>query len=262
MCCQVSWFDNGKSYERYYTPSGDSTLTLHAYMRMFGEAAQEIENEMMDKHTHFLENQLRNDNQNNADMTSLSRAVLLDSSPGNYDLENMAKIAHLLPDSKLVFIMRDPVEREFSRYRFHYQLQSRKRFNEKNQNAEGFHRYVTQRLNATDHPWPTSLYSEYVEMALQLFKRENLLFIQFETFIEDPMTCLEEKLLPFLGLNEYKLATRKRIVKELKQGDHSNVSKLKYSMFNKTKILLMKYFSQHNRKLADLLGDDMWTWGY
>ena len=158
--------------------------------------------------------------------------------------------------------MRNPVDREFSKYRFHFQLSSRKKFKAKNQNAESFHRYVVQRLNGTDNAWLTSRYHRYVETALSLFERKNLLFLHFEQFVEDPMRCLEEQVLPFLELDPYLTSTKKRILKELNKGEHANTSKMSYGMLYKTRLLLMKYFSPYNRKLADLLGDDVWTWGY
>ena len=159
-------------------------------MRIFGEASQHVENEIMEKHADILERQLNIESGNpkqtlrrlgddveleDEHIDELSTSVLLDSSVGNYDPENLRKIAHLLPNSKLIFIMRNPVEREFSKYRYHFQISSKQKYKRKFQNPQSFHNYVVQRLNRTDTPWRTSRYHTYVETALSLFKRENLL---------------------------------------------------------------------------------------
>ena len=190
-----------------------------------------------------------------------SHILLVDSSP-RYNVLTTMKVHHMLPDSKLIFIMRDPVDRELSMFRFRNQFETRKIFADEFQNPQGFHTFVLNKLNNSRNPFSLSYYNVAVKAALNYFKRENLLFIKFEELISDPMHFYEHVVFPFLGIKKLDSTTKDKIRSKSQQGKFVNESHMKYKMLPKTRELLQEHFSHFNLKLAQLLHDDKWTWNY
>ena len=247
---EVDWWCGGRRYMKEYFRrqkwlNNTNPLNVYAYMSMFREATN--------KYKRF--SSLRHINASSSNKETISnhkrpifKDLLMDSSPCNY--RSAEKIQHLLPNSKKIYLFRDPVERVFSSYRFSSQLiQSNRK-----QTPQGFHNYVTNIL-------PTfktldlrqAKYVNIARRALAVFPRENILFIRFEDYIRNPNRYIRNHVLPFLGLPPFKKEPLGKI---------SNTSKNKYSMKPETKKLLREAYAPFNHELAELLGDKKWTWGY
>ena len=264
---QIAWFKSGKKYEEFYDDSGTrQTFNLYAYMRLFAKGTMQIENELLRRHTQALQSKMRADEAQQPlgahDLDFTVDTILLDSSPGDRDPDHMRKIAHLLPDSKLIFMMRDPVERQFSAYRFRYQASERRRFREKHQNADEFDEYVMTELSANPAPFTGSYYNESIATALQLFQRENLLFVKFEDYVRSPSRYVSQHFLPFLGVAQFPVDVIEKLERQELRGKRHNDSKMKYAMLPQTRAVLRQHFTPFNSALAEILHDDTWTWGY
>ena len=264
---QVYWLKNGKWFEDFHDTDGKSTFSLYAYMKMFGEGVQTIQNDILTRQADVLQYELQRSESSDYEHFKaneyLSRGVLLDTSPSNYLEEHMKKIAHFFPNAKVIMIMRDPVERLFSLYRYNFQLSTQSQFQAENQNSDAFHQYIVRALKRKILSSRITIdYHIYVKAALKYFKKENLMFLQFEEFVEDSMGMIESKVLPFLNLDPYELETRLSILRDINRGKIKNKSKQSYSMLNETRVLLRKHFLPYNHRLAKLFNDEKWTWGY
>lgn len=105
------------------------------------------------------------------------------------------RIRSLQPDAKIIVMLRDPVLRAYSNY-WHLL-----RIGEVSSSFEHSLRY---RHNAL---FERGLYRTQIERYLAAFPREQLLFVLFEDYIEDPQRCLTE-VSDFLGVDAEKLLQR------------------------------------------------------
>ena len=173
-------------------------------------------------------------------------------------------IHHLNPNAKLIYIMRDPVSRVFSLYRFIFQLKGAS-FGA--QSSKGFHNFVVESLDhiksqetfSGDNFFSSSLYINKIEGAMQLFGKENVKVILFEQYVSQPVQFIERVILPFLEIHPFDSDTRRRLTRSPRS---KNKSKLSYPMLTETKVLLQDYFRPYNKKLSEFLGHEKWTWGY
>ena len=106
----------------------------------------------------------------------------------------------------------------------------------------------------------TGFYYLYLLPWLQLFPRENFLFIRTEDMKKDTGKILQE-IFQFLGMSPLPEETINSIVKTIRHEQtmlHDNSSNL--SLSSSTKKQLRKYFRPFNKKLAELLNDDRFLW--
>jgi hypothetical protein len=98
------------------------------------------------------------------------------------------RIASLLPDVKLIFMLRDPVERTYSQY-WHWVKTNRAIYDFENtlQFSPG---HLIQR----------SFYREHIKNYLGYFERKQIKFIMFESFVNDMQNTIDE-VCRFLGLD-------------------------------------------------------------
>jgi hypothetical protein len=116
-----------------------------------------------------------------------------------YDSRAAERIAEVLPDAKMIAILRDPVERAFSHYTLHRMVhrESSKTFTdaiaaEENGSLEGGHpAFMYLRLG---------LYGEQIRRYLDRFPREQLLFIRYRDLSRDPARVIR-RTLEFLGVS-------------------------------------------------------------
>ena len=172
------------------------------------------------------------------------------------------KIHHMLPDSRLIFIMRDPVDREFSNFRFRNQFDKRHMFSDEFQNPAGFHSYVLKMFEKSKHPFRMSYYCFAVKAALNYFKRDHLLFLKFEELTQEPVHHYEKVVFPFLGIKKLDSETKDEIRKKYGDKKVVNESHFKYKMLPETREILQNHFEKFNNKLAKLLNDAKWKWNY
>ena len=197
------------------------------------------------------------------------------------------KIQRVLPDAKVIFMLRDPVERLFSDYRYS---------SLKNSNRGDFHSKVLQAIHwwgncttllperscaygihypaqvaplgrencpvgKTCHPkvfnWKgssgdrlrISLYVLYIQDWLNVFKKEDILVIKFEDYVHNPQKMIIDQLLPFLGLaqNAYQESWSYNL------SNIKNKNEVQFAMAQDTRILLNTFFKPYNKRLQDVL---------
>ncbi len=167
-----------------------------------------------------------------------------------------ARVAKLLPDVRLIVLLRDPVARAYS----HYQQSRNKGFE-----TCSFEEAVAaepQRLREDEpllngHPDAGTVafkknayltrghYAEQLARWFEEFQREQFHIIKSEAFFADPQqTCSD--VFSFLGLPDHAVPS----LKVHNPGAYD-------SKLGNGDAALRKYFAPHNRALAELLGEDM-----
>ncbi len=166
------------------------------------------------------------------------------------------RIRRMLPGVKLVAILRDPVERAYS----HFEMSRREgvedleSFEEATEREEERLRPEIARMAADPqyYSWnfgcwsylARSRYAEQVERWLELFPREQLLFLKAEDLFTRPEELLDSVHL-FLGLSPHRL------------GELPKLNTAEYeTMPPETRARLVDYFRPHNERLYELIGID------
>jgi len=166
------------------------------------------------------------------------------------------RIRKMLPDVKLIAVLRNPVDRAYS----HFRYSQRAGDDECESFAEAVER-EEERLRAelgrmaADPTYNSmkfgswsylarSRYAEQLERWLALFPREQFLFLKAEELSEDPQQTLVTTY-AFLGLPPHRAEV-----------DRLNVSPEHASMPNDVRQRLVDYFRPHNERLYELIGTD------
>jgi len=90
-----------------------------------------------------------------------------------------SRIADLLPEVKLIFMLRDPVRRTYSQYQ--HLLQT----------GRATHNF-DKTLQLTPNLIERSFYKKQIERYMQYFPKENLKFILFEEFVDDTQQVIDD----------------------------------------------------------------------
>jgi hypothetical protein len=166
------------------------------------------------------------------------------------------RAAKLVPNVKLIVCLRDPVDRSYSQY--HY---FRRRGSEPLETFEEAIAAEPERLSGEEereianphfHSWRvyrwgylrTSRYAEHLERWLQVFPREQFLFLRFDDVIRDPNRALEQ-IYEHLGLPHH----RNGELPTLNAGTYE-------PMAEETRDRLRGYFRPHDERLYELTGID------
>jgi hypothetical protein len=157
---------------------------------------------------------------------------------------------------KLIMMVRNPVDRAFSQYRFqkglgnesapHFEKalkleKSRVAGEAKKQLAD--ESYFSRRLNRYGYV-TRSLYLRYIKNWHQHFDPSQLLIVRFEDFKKSPQQVFD-------GICDFIGAPHFRISEEV-----HNVSKGSEQMSPETRAMLVEVFRAHNKALAEYLGRD------
>jgi hypothetical protein len=177
----------------------------------------------------------------------------LDSSP--YYLFHPAvpvRVHALLPDARLIVLLRDPVRRAYSHY-WHERAKGREKLEfedaveaEPGRIAAAEARLADGSLERSEaHQHFSYLargrYAEQLERWLALYPRERIHVVRFEDLVKEPLACLNETL-AFLGLPR-----AARVDLEARN------TRRYPPMAEATRERLREYFESHNRKLEQLL---------
>lgn len=166
------------------------------------------------------------------------------------------RVAKLLPDAKLVVALRNPVDRAYS----HFQMTRREGY----EPFESFEEAVaaeedrlapeTERLqsNPRYYSWwlgswsylERSRYAEQLERWLELFPREQFLFVRSEDLSAEPARTLDT-VHEFLGLPPHRRAEYPHLHTAEYDGIPAD-----------TRLRLAEYFRPHNERLYELAGID------
>jgi hypothetical protein len=164
------------------------------------------------------------------------------------------RMAQVVPQARLIALLRNPVNRAYSRY---HQVVRRgwetRTFEEAIEGEEPWlveapqHGY---RATVDDAPYgylSWSIYVDHLQRWSEFFPREQMLILKSEDFFERPVDTIKV-VLDFLGLPEWEPEAsnlqKKRNTREYEGMDPA------------TRRRLEEYFEPHNRRLYDYLGKD------
>jgi len=159
------------------------------------------------------------------------------------------------PNARIIMMLRNPVDRAFSHYRYHVKLgveelsfsdaidaeptrlagEFEKMQSDENYQSENYKLYSYLKRG---------IYIEQLTPWFELFPKEQILVIQSEEFFSDPKLSFN-KTLEFLKLSQYEISSFKKF----------NEGKQK-SIDDETRKLLVEYYKPYNQRLYDLLGLD------
>ena len=201
-----------------------------------------------------------------------------------------AVIAEVLPDSKYVVLMRNPVDRLYSDFQFSCRKYNGNVTSILYQNGSDiFHERIMNRLKKfTDciKTYPTaaclkiksrhsdsltcgrtqlevSLYYIHIQKWLSVMPRDNFVFLTFEEMLTD-INYVEKKLLALLGSHYPRnLMLRKDHFSACNSRTNSNSyyhDNPQLHIREDTREILTEFFRPYNQILSDLLGDDKFLW--
>lgn len=165
------------------------------------------------------------------------------------------RVHQMLPDIKLIVLLRDPVRRAYS----HYQMMVRRglehlpfqeALQEESARVDAEYDRMTQdpgysSANCSNFSYlKRGLYAEQLERWFQYFPREKFLIMDSETLFRDAAGCCR-KVWPFLGLPAWELDE----FAQLNEGEYDR------DMPADTLKWLRQYFDRPNRKLFELIGE-------
>ncbi|XP_063435826.1 carbohydrate sulfotransferase 15-like [Mytilus trossulus] len=200
--------------------------------------------------------------------------------PGNEDCNeprilNAHYLYHLNPNMRLIFMMRDPINRVYSDYLYESQ------FFGYNKTVADFHvavlESITQHMVCRKHysergcAYNSSLesfkarlrvgmYYVFLEDWYRVFPKDQVMVIKFEEYMRNRIEYLKEvfkflKLRPLSVSEEQK--QRKRIISNTRSKEDRQIG----DMSKKTRMLLQEFYHPFNKHLSILLNDNKYMWG-
>lgn len=169
-----------------------------------------------------------------------------------------SRMKNLLPEVKLIVILRNPIDRAYS----HYHHAVRRKINIETLSFEDAINIEKERLSGEKdqiikdpHFIPKShhqysylargIYADQLENWFKYYDRNQFLFLTTEDFHKNIQRTLDQ-VFNFLGLNPFKIDYPKRF----------NVGNYKEKMNEDTRRSLIEYFKPHNERLYKLLQRD------
>ncbi|XP_060068341.1 carbohydrate sulfotransferase 15-like [Ylistrum balloti] len=192
--------------------------------------------------------------------------------PGNENdkvprILNAHFIRHILPDVKLLVILRNPVDRLYSDYLFFnkHQQKSVQMFNDKVTHAvhsvnncltKNSLRHCAYYKDMSVHVrLQIGLYAVFLKDWMDVFPRKQLLVISLDNFSTNQSVVMS-KIFKFLGLRDF--GTSETNSEHLNQRSRSN--KRIGDMLNETRLMLEKFYKPFNKALSLLMNDTSFLW--
>ena len=171
------------------------------------------------------------------------------------------RVLDLVPDVKLIVMLRNPVDRAFSHYHHRFVRDREARSFEEVCNTDketlkdGWDKMPTGdyiRLGHAHYSYlPRGFYYEQLKTWFGVFPREQFLLIRAEDFFAETQAIFDE-VLDFLALPPHALEQRKK----------HNVGKYSATLSDAMRQDLSNYFRPHNQQLYDFIGRDLsWDTG-
>ncbi len=165
------------------------------------------------------------------------------------------RVMDLVPDIRLIVMLRDPVKRAYSHYQHRFTRNREQRSFEEVCAADtetlkvGWQNLPQGDLIRLGHAHysylPRGLYYEQLKMWSRVFPMDRFHIISAEDFFTNTQAAYDD-VLAFLDLPAHNLESRKR----------HNVGKYTKPMAEQTQCDLVEYFRPHNEKLYEFLGRD------
>lgn len=165
------------------------------------------------------------------------------------------RVKQLLPNCKIILLLRNPVERSYSHYKMRYRngiidQTFEQEISDEPKRIEGEwdkmlndKSYFSFKFNSNGY-LTKGLYINYIRKWFELFPKNQILVIKAEDFFSNPETITNETL-EFLGLPSIKLKNYEIMRKGLDDKLNSDTRKK-----------LIDYFKPYNQKLYDFLKND------
>lgn len=169
------------------------------------------------------------------------------------------RVAQVLPDAKLIVLLRNPVDRAYSQYHLEVELQretlsfeeaierEEERISKERDRLLADERYVSFDYSRYSY-LARGIYADQLRTWTSLFPREQFLILKSEDFYADPVAILEQAS-AFLHLPQLEPHER---TKKYKQ--HNYVQQPYAKMSASTRKRLLAYFEPHNARLYEFLG--------
>jgi len=167
------------------------------------------------------------------------------------------RISECFPDAKLVFLLRDPILRAISNYKFSVEhgfegLPMEEAFLHEDKRGEDYDR---NRVSASPFAYlKRGRYADYIKIYRRHFPLERLKVIIQERFVGCE-TALQE-LFSFLGVNANFRSTRTSQVVNASSSFSSHLALLSLEL----KRYVQEYFADSNRQLGEMLDLDLKEW--
>ena len=206
------------------------------------------------------------------------------------------RIEHFIPNPKIIVLMRNPVDRLFSDFKF---------FTEGSYNREYFDTLISNGIawwnqcvkslplyrcafgrdfsgtnmsslgndrglfdwgdsESVHHNGANrlrySLYVIYIKKWLEVFPRNSFLFVKTEEYATDALGVLTNQIFPFLGLEPMSEKAMLQLITLQKMGRRNAYDKVKFNMLPQTRKQLELFFKPYNEELCQLLGTDKFKW--
>ncbi|KAL3864864.1 hypothetical protein ACJMK2_006514 [Sinanodonta woodiana] len=181
-------------------------------------------------------------------------------------------IHHLLPDVKLILIVRNPTDRLYSDYLY---------FTETNKSAMNFHKAVVKATNLynnctrmrsvrecvydehlamkSESRLRLGLYSVYLDDWLRVFERNQILILRLEDYAVNREHTMKN-IFKFLKLRDLSSEKMKYILEKPIENQRSIYNHQLGNMLPETRKLLDDYFSPFNKHFAELVNDQRFLW--
>lgn len=187
-------------------------------------------------------------------------AIRGEATPLMYSLHAPRLIREVVPDVKLIFLLRNPVKRAFS----HYQHNKRRKGREELTFSEAIRNENSRITKDIETISPESLYSDYsnrrysyvyrgfyaehLERWCKFFPDDQMFIEESEYFYANPQDCLE-KITDFLDLPRYRFNCK----------SSHNIGGYSESILQTDLKYLKAVYKNHNEKLFSALGREFWT---
>jgi flagellar biosynthesis GTPase FlhF len=174
------------------------------------------------------------------------------------------RMTGVVPEARLIALLRNPVERTYSDYQQVARKGRETRTFEEALGAAGKGWSVrgakVPELEDDTHPsrrgyLSRSIYVDHLQRWTEFFPREQMLVLKSEDLFEYPRRTLKS-VLEFLDLPEWQFEALE-IRKERKKRDKRNTGGYEQDMDPETRRRLEEYFKPHNRRLYEYLGRDL-----
>ncbi|WP_216828243.1 sulfotransferase domain-containing protein [Alkalihalobacterium elongatum] len=157
------------------------------------------------------------------------------------------KVFKLMPNVKLIVILRNPVDRVYSNY--HYRIKRGLENLSFEQVISNEEKLIKKGKTTQARYLYRGFYAEHLKEWMRYFPKEQFLILQSEEFFKDPSKNINQ-LISFLELPSSNIETSRKY----------NVGK--YSpMYEETRNRLNEFYKPHNDRLCNLLGRNF-GWNY
>ena len=197
-----------------------------------------------------------------------------------------ALLRHVIPGAKLIFMLRNPVERTVAMYNAIQNPPATplKSADELQRNVETFRKWYNMcttkrqwspreclygRANATEKLRPTkliihdvihSIYHITINEWIKAFGRANVLVLEFDDYMANRLDVINKKVIPFLGIKPYSKGAQSFLEKTEADKTLKFETVIKTQASDETLETLKTFFAPFNKELSSLLNDNSFLW--